>query len=332
MAVRLAYASLSETGGINGAKGDQNGAEVKINNWYRDAWTHMFIHPDPSVREKHAKAAEAAAKNPNIGYGQSDRNSLYQEALKVNMDFSKITTPCNCDCSSFQNACAVASGAPGLTYGANGWTVTTLRNTVPRLGYKTVTNTMYLNNAEYCVRGAIIITSGHAVCAIDNGSKYQQTLASVGLSSSSVPITPTVPSSDDSIEVGEIVNFTGTKHYPSASSVTGKVCSPGKAKVSSLAQGKPHPYHLIAVKPGDSTVFGWVDVDDVEPIFEPYVVRVTIDDLYVRTGPGTNYPDAGFCPVGAFTIVKESDGQGATKWGKLKSGIGWISLDYVQKT
>ena len=47
MAVRLAYASLSETGGINGAKGDQNGAEVKINNWYRDAWTHMFIRPDP---------------------------------------------------------------------------------------------------------------------------------------------------------------------------------------------------------------------------------------------------------------------------------------------
>ena len=313
MAVRLAYASLSETGGINGAKGDQNGAEVRINNWYRDAWTHMFIHPDPSVREKHAKAAEVAAKNPNIGYGQSDRNSLYQEALKVNMDFSKITTPCNCDCSSFQNACAVASGAPGVTYGSNGWTVTTIRNTAPRLGYKTVTNTMYLNNAEYCVRGAIIITSGHAVCAIDNGSKYQQTLASVGLSSSSVPITPTVPSSDEAIEVGEIVKFTGTKHYPSASSVTGKVCSPGKAKVSSLAQG-------------------WVDADDVEPIFEPYVVRVTIDDLYVRTGPGTNYPDAGFCPIGAFTIVKESNGQGASKWGKLKSGIGWISLDYVQKT
>ena len=27
----------------------------------------------------------------------------------------------------------------------------------------------------------------------------------------------------------------------------------------------------------------------------------------------------------------ERAGSGATKWGKLKSGAGWISLDYVTK-
>ena len=26
---------------------------------------------------------------------------------------------------------------------------------------------------------------------------------------------------------------------------------------------------------------------------------------------------------------KEADGQGASRWGKLKSGTGWISMDYV---
>ena len=34
---------------------------------------------------------------------------------------------------------------------------------------------------------------------------------------------------------------------------------------------------------------------------------------------------------GIYTIVAESKGQGATKWGKLKSGAGWISLDYCIK-
>ena len=34
---------------------------------------------------------------------------------------------------------------------------------------------------------------------------------------------------------------------------------------------------------------------------------------------------------GIYTIVEEKTGSGATKWGKLKSGAGWISLDYVRK-
>jgi hypothetical protein len=65
--------------------------------------------------------------------------------------------------------------------------------------------------------------------------------------------------------------------------------------------------------------------------FSPYKVRVSIKDLNIRKGPGTNYASNGFCPVGVYTIIKESDGAGASKWGKLKSGAGWISLDYVTK-
>jgi hypothetical protein len=32
-----------------------------------------------------------------------------------------------------------------------------------------------------------------------------------------------------------------------------------------------------------------------------------------------------------YTIVEEADGPGASKWGRLKSGAGWISLDFVKK-
>ena len=63
----------------------------------------------------------------------------------------------------------------------------------------------------------------------------------------------------------------------------------------------------------------------------PYLVKVLIRDLNIRKGPGTNYDKVKFIPVGIYTIVEEADGKGATKWGRLKSGAGWISLDYVTK-
>lgn len=66
-------------------------------------------------------------------------------------------------------------------------------------------------------------------------------------------------------------------------------------------------------------------------VFCPYKVRVSIKDLNIRKGPGTNYASNGFCPVGVYTIIEESNGAGATKWGKLKSGAGWISLDYAKR-
>ena len=65
--------------------------------------------------------------------------------------------------------------------------------------------------------------------------------------------------------------------------------------------------------------------------FKPYTVRVTATDLYIRKGAGTNYSANGFIRPGVYTIVAESSGQGATKWGELKSGAGWISLDYAKK-
>ena len=63
----------------------------------------------------------------------------------------------------------------------------------------------------------------------------------------------------------------------------------------------------------------------------PYAVRVSVSDLNIRKGPGTNYAKTGqYTGKGMFTIVAESAGVGSTKgWGKLKSGAGWISLDLV---
>ena len=65
----------------------------------------------------------------------------------------------------------------------------------------------------------------------------------------------------------------------------------------------------------------------------PFLVRVSIRDLNIRKGPGTNFKKTGqYTGIGVFTIVEVADGQGSTAgWGRLKSGAGWCSLDYCQK-
>ena len=66
-------------------------------------------------------------------------------------------------------------------------------------------------------------------------------------------------------KAGDIVNFTGGKHYTNANAASGTACKPGKAKVTQVYQpGKAkHPYHLVAVSGGGSTVYGWVDAADI---------------------------------------------------------------------
>ena len=62
----------------------------------------------------------------------------------------------------------------------------------------------------------------------------------------------------------------------------------------------------------------------------PFLVKVSISDLNIRKGPGTDYARTQFVPVGVYTIVEVKYGKGSTAgWGRLKSGAGWISLDYT---
>lgn len=64
-----------------------------------------------------------------------------------------------------------------------------------------------------------------------------------------------------------------------------------------------------------------------------FKVQISISDLNIRKGPGTNYATTGkFTGKGVFTIVETKQGTGSAKgWGKLKSGAGWIALDYATR-
>jgi hypothetical protein len=58
-----------------------------------------------------------------------------------------------------------------------------------------------------------------------------------------------------------------------------------------------------------------------------YLVKVTAASLNYRSAPGVTNSILGQIHRGEiYTIVEEKNG-----WGKLKSGVGWINLNYVKK-
>ena len=81
------------------------------------------------------------------------------------------------------------------------------------------------------------------------------------------------------------------------------------------------------VKPTESTITQIVN--DVQTVASTtaYLVKITASTLNVRSGAGTSFPVVTTVKKGqVYTIVEEKNG-----WGKLKSGVGWISLKYTQK-
>lgn len=86
--------------------------------------------------------------------------------------------------------------------------------------------------------------------------------------------------------------------------------------------GKNYPFEEIANATVKST-----ENKPIENKTEGYLVKVTANALNIRAGAGTNYNIVGCIrDKGTYTII-ETQGN----WGKLKSGAGWICLDYTNK-
>lgn len=113
--------------------------------------------------------------------------------------------------------------------------------------------------------------------------------------STGTPSSPTQSNGD--IQIGDIVNFTGTTHYTSSNAATGIACKPGIAKVTNIVKGAKHPYHLIKEAGGGSTVYGWVNAADVSESDEEYEVYKVVagDTLWgiaqKKLGNGTRYTE-----------------------------------------
>lgn len=110
------------------------------------------------------------------------------------------------------------------------------------------------------------------------------------------------------------------RHYD----VTGKQCplywSPTKYVSKEVADGR-----FNAFKKSVAALMGG-DGKSEEDGGCPFKVRVLDDKLNIRSEPGTQAKIVGVITNhGVYTII-ETATVGGVRWGKLKSGIGWISL------
>lgn len=143
-----------------------------------------------------------------------------------------------------------------------------------------------------------------------------------------VPFTVEVLISDLNIRKGAGTNYATIGKYTGKGVFTITAVQNGWGKLKSGA-GWIYLENASYVKIGSSVK----ETTPATSAFSPYKVKVTADVLNIRKGAGTNYGTNGSIKdKGVYTIVAESSGKGSTKgWGKLKSGAGWISLDYCKK-
>lgn len=170
--VTIGSARIDENGNISGGQaGDNNGREVSTQPYY-DHPKGWFIFRAKSVfvRELIAEAMEAACANDNIGYDQSNNQSLYSVANKVDFDLSKVATPCETDCARLVRCCIRYSGIDIKDF-YTGDEPTVLSD----CGYF---DQVYVNSQEELARGDILVTKtkGHTVVVLVSGSRYQLTV------------------------------------------------------------------------------------------------------------------------------------------------------------
>lgn len=113
------------------------------------------------------------------------------------------------------------------------------------------------------------------------------------------PTASSVPTSNNNLEfkVGDIVNFTGNKHYVSASATTGSNVRASKAKITAISKTGKHPYHVRSINDNGAFiagVYGWVDADGISAIKTTTTTTTTttnkIDTVKeVQSWANTNY-------------------------------------------
>lgn len=172
MSVLIGHASIDENKKISGGvAGNQNGKELCKRNWYANGWKLVIRCKDKKIAEIMATSCEKACENRNIGYDQSQRNTLRTQALRVGFDLDRINTPCECDCSSLMVICAESAGVQIPYNGNNAPTTRTMQSAFEKTKmFDILTDPKYLTSDKYLKRGDILVKPGsHTVMVLENG-------------------------------------------------------------------------------------------------------------------------------------------------------------------
>jgi len=121
---------------------------------------------------------EMACDNNFLGYDQNQRNSLLVKARKYNYNVSKVTEPCETDCSALVSVACMYAGIPEstLTLHGNCATTRTLRQILKSTGEVEIyTTPSYTSKSDKLKRGDILLKEGaHVVVVVKTeGNPYR---------------------------------------------------------------------------------------------------------------------------------------------------------------
>lgn len=167
MTVMIGHASIDENGKIaGGTAGDQTGKEVCTRAWYSKPWICVIRPKDSADAEKIAKAMEQACANDKIGYDQYQRTTLFTQAKACGWDLSKITVPCETDCSALVAVCVNAAGISVSKDIYTGNEKSALLATGKFVAY---TSSDYTGSSSKVKRGDILLGTGHTAIVLSTG-------------------------------------------------------------------------------------------------------------------------------------------------------------------
>ena len=167
MAVKIGHAAGSETGGREGASGDQTGREVRIDKWYisGDGWGWYIEAKDHALLERMAVLMEQACANPNIGYSRTYRQRWYTTAKANGGDVTKANG--DCDCSSLVSGITNFAGANVKA----GLSTATMLAAYKKSGeFNIYTDTEHLQSDKLAKRGGIYLRIGHTLMVLQDGA------------------------------------------------------------------------------------------------------------------------------------------------------------------
>lgn len=297
---KIVHARINENGQITGGKkGDQTGKEVVKQDFYKAAWTYVFRPRKKALAEKIVKNAEAIAANDYYGYGQDGRYGMWEEAQKVDWDFSKVTTPCHTDCSQTVSCVLNASGVP-ITQYLFTWNMKA--NFAKLVDFETITYTEGMTLKA----GDILLMEGHTVIVVEGDS------------------------GNEPLWVGECYGMALVPVFTKPS-VKASRCSWPTLATGNLFDvcGEENGFYYIRIA---GTYYGYIEKQFVLRKTPEKKGTVT-SAVYVRVNAGSGYKKIGV--LGSGQIVEICDTKKAANgadWYYVKYGTGWgfSSAKYIK--
>lgn len=153
-----------------GEPGNQTGKELRIQPWYKNkkGW-RVFRAKSYDVAQKLAYDMRAACSNPNIGYDQKQRNTLYTVASRFGFDCKEVDEPCECDCSSLVRVCLAYAGIMLSNFN----TATEPSKLINSGQFDELTGIEVTDTPDYLRTGDILVTAvkGHTAIVLNNGDR-----------------------------------------------------------------------------------------------------------------------------------------------------------------